>query len=58
MFDCASYYKNEELIGNVFHEIINIDKSHSREDLFIISKVWWDEVENVEAAVKRSLSKL
>ena len=29
-----------------------------REDLFVISKIWWDEVEDVEAACKRSLSKL
>jgi diketogulonate reductase-like aldo/keto reductase len=26
--------------------------------LFIISKVWWDEVEDVEAACKRSLQNL
>lgn len=58
MFDCASFYKNEELIGGVLNEVINVDKSHSREELFVISKVWWDEVEDCEAACRRSLAKL
>jgi len=29
-----------------------------RKDLFMISKVWVDEIEDIEAAIKRSLSKL
>ena len=29
-----------------------------REDLFVVSKVWWDEVEDAEATCKRSLAKL
>lgn len=55
MFDCASFYKNEELVGQALNELINVDKSVSREEMFIVSKVWWDEVEDVEAACKRSL---
>jgi len=58
MFDCASFYKNEELIGGVINDIVNVDKSLKREDLFVVSKVWWDEVEDCEAACKRSLDKL
>jgi len=58
MFDCASFYKNEELIGGVINDIVNVDKSLKREDLFVVSKVWWDEVEDCETACKRSLAKL
>ena len=58
MFDCASFYKNEELVGKALHELINVDKTVTREEMFIVSKVWWDEVEDVEAACKRSLQKL
>ena len=58
MFDCASIYKNEELIGKVINDLVNVDKTHKREDLFVISKVWFDEIEDVEAACKRSIAKL
>lgn len=44
MFDSASIYKNEELIGDVINDIFNVDKSHKRKDLFVISKVWCDEI--------------
>ena len=53
MFDCASFYKNEELVGAELK-----DCGVERKDLFIISKVWVDEVEDCEAAVRRSLAKL
>ena len=55
MFDTASFYKNEEVVGEAIKEVL---KSKSRSDIFVISKVWWDEVEDVEAACKRSLAKL
>jgi len=58
MLDCASFYKNEELVGGVINDLVNVDKSHKREDLYVISKIWWDEVEDCEAACKRSLAKL
>ena len=58
MFDCASFYKNEEVVGEVFNEMFNVEKTARREDVFIISKAWWDEVEDVEAACRRSLAKL
>ena len=41
LFDCASVYGNEDLIGKVFEEAIN-SATVRREDLFIISKVWND----------------
>jgi len=37
-FDCASVYGNENLIGDVFQDIIK--KGIRREELFITSKVW------------------
>lgn len=41
MFDCASVYGNEDLIGEVFAEAIREGKV-VREELFITSKVWND----------------
>lgn len=40
LFDCASVYGNEHLIGEVFEEIM--EKGIKREELFITSKVWND----------------
>ena len=58
MFDCASFYKNEEMVGKAFNQLINVEKKVRREDIFVISKVWWNEVDNVEEACRRSLKKL
>jgi alcohol dehydrogenase (NADP+) len=41
LFDCASVYGNEDLIGKVFEEAITA-KTVKREELFITSKVWND----------------
>ena len=41
LFDCASVYGNEDLIGNVFNEVIS-DGTVKREELIITSKVWND----------------
>jgi alcohol dehydrogenase (NADP+) len=38
LFDCASVYGNEPLIGKAFKEIM--EKGIKREELFITSKVW------------------
>ena len=43
MFDCASWYKNEAVIGKAIHEVVNIEKKVKRSDLFIVSKLWWDD---------------
>lgn len=40
LFDCASVYGNEALIGDVFQEIMR--SGVKREELFITSKVWND----------------
>jgi len=58
MYDCASFYKNEHIVGKALDELLNQDKIVTREELFIISKVWWDEVDDVEAACWRSLKNL
>ena len=58
MFDCASFYGNQEQIGGVINDLVAVDKTHKREDLFVISKIWHDEVEDVEAACKRSIENL
>lgn len=42
MFDCASVYGNEDLIGKVFAEAFNSGVV-KREELFITSKVWNDQ---------------
>jgi len=57
MYDCASYYKNEEVLGDAVTGIL-AEKTCTREELYIISKIWWDEVGDCEAACRRSLEKL
>jgi alcohol dehydrogenase (NADP+) len=41
LFDCASVYGNEDVIGGVFEEAL-ASGAVKREELFIISKVWND----------------
>lgn len=41
LFDCASVYGNEALIGEVFAQAFS-EKVVAREELFIVSKVWND----------------
>lgn len=55
--DTASLYGNEEAIGDALVEVF-AESSIKREELFIVTKLWIDEREDVERAVKRSLSKL
>ena len=56
MFDCASVYGNEHLIGASFKKII--DSGIKREELFITSKVWNDKHDDVINSCKKSLSDL
>ena len=58
LLDCASRYRNEEVVGKAINDVVNVEKTHKREDLYVISKVWWDEVEDCEAACKKQLEKL
>ena len=63
--DTASRYKNEDTVGEAIKMITKPVEGESdhpaavkREELFIVTKVWIDEVEDVEAACRRSLAKL
>lgn len=42
LFDCASVYQNEELIGRVFDEAFS-EGAVKREELFVTGKVWNDQ---------------
>ena len=50
-------YNNEEAIGNALVKVFN-NTSITRDELFITTKLWGDEKEDVEGAVKKSLAKL
>merc|ERR1740139_1075673 len=55
--DTAHIYKNEEQVGEAIKNCI--DKGTvSREELFVTTKLWHAQWEDVEAALKESLGKL
>lgn len=56
LFDCAAVYRNEDLIGRVFKEIM--ESGIKREELFITSKVWNDMHDNVIESCKKTLKDL
>jgi len=57
LFDCATCYKNEEVVGAAIARAIS--EGHvTREDLFIVTKVWMDNFNDPEAALRLSLEKL
>lgn len=56
LFDGASVYGNEDLIGKVYKEIL--DGGVKREELFITSKVWNDQHDNVIESCKKTLKDL
>ncbi len=58
LFDCAACYGNEDLIGNVFEQMMK--EGIKREELFITSKVWNDmhSPENVRKALDKTLKDL
>ncbi|MGV8981467.1 aldo/keto reductase family protein [Clostridium sp.] len=56
LFDGASVYGNEDLIGKVYKEIL--DGGVKREELFITSKVWNNQHDNVIASCKQTLKDL
>jgi len=58
MFDCASFYGNEEVVGKALDQVFNQDKVCTREEFYLASKAWPHEVEDLEAACRRSLKKL
>jgi diketogulonate reductase-like aldo/keto reductase len=55
--DTAAIYQTEEVVGQGVKLAIESGKV-TREDLFIITKVWVSDVEDCEAALKKSLGKL
>ena len=55
--DTASFYKNEDVIGDALKEVFATGKV-KREDVFITTKLWNDEKDDVEGAVRQSLTKL
>lgn len=55
--DCAAVYENEAHIGNVFEEIFNSGEI-KREDLWINSKLWNDQHENVIETCKKTIADL
>lgn len=57
LFDCASVYGNEHLIGEVFKEAMD-ENIVKREELFITSKVWNDQHREVLKALNKSLEDL
>lgn len=57
LFDCASVYGNEDMIGEVFAKAFD-EKLVEREELFITSKVWNDDHRQVMKALNKSLSDL
>ena len=56
LFDGASVYGNEDLIGEVYKEIM--EEGIKREELFITSKVWNDQHNNVIESCKQTLKDL
>jgi len=57
LFDTASYYKNEEIVGKVLNDCIN-EGLVTREELFITTKLWNDEHKNPVHALKNSLKRM
>ena len=55
--DCASKYANEEFVGQAVTRAIS-EGVVSRDDLFIVSKIWPSEFHDPEAALRTSLAKL
>jgi alcohol dehydrogenase (NADP+) len=57
--DCASIYKNEPEIGQVFNKVFSSGKVN-REDIFITSKLWNTDhhPDNVEVACRKTLADL
>lgn len=57
LIDTASYYKNEESIGKALQELI-AEGSITRDDVYITTKAFMYEMDDIEGALRRSLAKL
>ncbi len=58
LIDTAKLYENESQIGEALHDVVVSAQAVSREDLFVVSKLWNDDKWDVEAALKDSLKRL
>lgn len=59
MLDCSKVYGTEEEIGKTLKEIFADPKSGiKREDIIIVDKLWIDEMDDIEGAVKGCLKRL
>ena len=56
-FDTASIYKNEDKLGQALQEVYATGKV-SRKDIFITTKIWNTEKDEVEKSLRASLSRL
>ena len=57
LFDCATDYENEELVGKAIQRAIT--EGHvRRDDLFIVTKIWCSDFKDPTAALRLSLQKL
>ena len=57
LIDTASLYKNEELIGEALEDLLT-KKLIKREEIFITTKIWFSEVDEVEITLRKQLKKL
>jgi diketogulonate reductase-like aldo/keto reductase len=57
LIDTASIYNDEEEVGQGIKKALD-EKIVKREDLFVITKLWTDERDDIEGALRRSLKKL
>lgn len=57
LIDTASYYKNEESIGKALQELI-AEGAITRDDVYITTKAFMFEMDDIEGALRRSLAKL
>ena len=54
--DNAMRYKNEEVVGEALAECFDLGKK--REDLFITTKIFYKQYNDVEGAIRETLNKL
>jgi len=55
--DCAKIYNNEALVGQALTRAIT-EGGVSREDMFVVTKLWMGDFKNPEAALRASLENL
>ncbi len=56
--DTAARYKNEHLIGQAITEALNQGILNKRDEVFITTKIWYEEYDDVENACRSALDRL